>query len=48
MANSNQIAHLHLPSFESLLFVDRQKEELERNTLQFLMGRLPSAVCYVL
>ena len=32
------IAHPHMPSFESLLFVDRQKEELKRNTLQFVKG----------
>ena len=32
------IAHPHLPSFESLLFIDRQKEELKRNTLQFVKG----------
>jgi predicted AAA+ superfamily ATPase len=32
------IAHPHLPSFESLLFIERQKEELKRNTLQFVKG----------
>ena len=32
------ISHVHIPSFESLLFIDRQKEEVRRNTLQFVKG----------
>ncbi|WP_333784876.1 ATP-binding protein [Thermocrinis sp.] len=32
------IAHPHIPDFKSLLCIDRQKEELKRNTLQFVMG----------
>jgi predicted AAA+ superfamily ATPase len=44
-ANSSpglKIAHPHMPSFESLLFIDRQKEELKRNTLQFVKAILPT------
>lgn len=32
------IKHPHLPDFESLLHIQRQKEVLERNTLQFVKG----------
>jgi len=32
------IAHPHIPDFESLLCIERQKEQLRRNTMQFVMG----------